>query len=209
MTWQEEQISKFLENFKSQELAEFDRTIEKYPDIKELLFTKLKDMEKNLKYQKYLNLILPSERFYFRDRTLHELIDYSMTNRFLNHHSGYVVLYSYNKEYPVGWFCYHYAGEDVKSIKMFSFGTNDLTFMKDVKKEFDNICQKYSRIEWIAVKANPFIKHYIKAILKYKGRCSDLEGEGISFVIDKKYPNEDFSNLKDLFSGEILNKIKI
>lgn len=212
MTWKDNQITKLLEAFKSQEISILDKEIEDYPEIKKLLNTKLKDMENNPKYKKYLNLAMPSDREKLKNHTLHDMMVLTVNAKPYNIDGEFDILYSYNKEYPIGWFTYYHSSTNLlaTSIKMFSFGTNDLTFMKDVKKKFNEICDYYVGIEWTSVKTNPFIKHYIKAMIKYKGKCFEIEdGEGIKFIIDKRNPCNDYSFLESIFSEEILNKIKV
>lgn len=212
MTWREEQTNKLLEAFRSHEIDVLDRQIEEYPEIKRLLNTKLCDMEGDLKYEKYLNLIMPSDREELKNYTLHDMIELTVTAKPYNMEGTFEMLYSYNGEYPLGWFAYYHSDSNLlaTAIKMFSFGTNDLTFMKDVLKKFDEICNIYVGVEWNSVKTNPFIKHYIKAMIKYHGRCREIaNGDGILFTIDKRNPCKDYLFLKDIFDEDVLRKSEI
>lgn len=208
MTWAHEQIDRLIESFQHKGFDEFAKEIEKYPDIKRLLNTKLKDMNSIPDYQRYLNLILPTERECFAENTLFDLIKYSMIPIPLNSKTRYEVLFSYNNEYPIGWFCYKIVNNNVDAIKMFSFGMDDWVFMRDVRDKFDEVIRSYDKITWEAVKDNPFIKHYIKAIIRYGGVCEpDIEDDsGIVFIIDKEKPNKDFSFLKEMFDEDLLKK---
>lgn len=208
MTWAQEQIDRLIESFHHKGFDSFVKEIDNYPDIKRLLDTKLKDMETIPEYQRCLNLVLPTEREFFADNTLLDLIKYSMIPMPLNSKSKYEALFSYNKEYPIGWFCYKTTNNNVDAIKMFSFGTDDWVFMRDVRDKFDNIIETYDRITWEAVKDNPFIKHYIRAIVKYGGVCEpdDEDDRGVVFTIDKDKPNKDFSFLKEMFDEDFLKK---
>lgn len=208
MTWAQEQIDRLIESFHYKGFDDFVKEIENYPDIKKLLNTKLKNMETILEYQRYLNLVLPTEREFFADNTLLDLIKYSMIPMPLNSKSKYEVLFSYNKEYPIGWFCYKIVNNNVDAIKMFSFGTDDWVFMRDVRDRFDEILETYNKITWEAVKDNPFIKHYIRAIVKYGGRCEpdNEDDRGVVFIIDKDKPNKDFFFLKSMFDEDLLKK---
>lgn len=209
ITWNQECIQTFLEKFNSRPLEEFDKEIEKFPEIKKLLHTKVGDMV-GTKYECYLNLLMPSDREFFKDNTLHDLMEYTIKAKPLHTRSNYEILYSYNDDIPIGWFYYHYLGDRVDVIKMFSFGTGDITFMRDVRDKFDEICREYNRIDWVAVKANPFIKHYIKAMVKYQGTCMEIEdGKGVMFTIDKHNPCKDYSFLKDIFDEDFLRKYGI
>lgn len=203
-------FNRIMESFKKMTLTDFQKNLYKYPDVEKLLDMTIEDM-KGTRYEKYAELLLPNDREYLKDKSLFDLMLVSANSRLFHVENRLEVLYSYNdKEEPVGWFCYEidrHNSKRIENIKMFSFGTNDISFMRDVKEKFLELIGNYDTVSWVSTKTNPFLKHYIRAILEYNGSCSlDKENSEVIYTIDKNNPNDDFSNLEEIFDKEMLRK---
>lgn len=199
-------FDRMLEYFKENSLVDFKRNLYKYPEIEKLVNMKLKDMV-GTKYENYTHLLVPAIRDKFSNNTLLQVMEYTEQSPDFNRKKEFEILYSYNdKEEPIGWFCYSKNAISVSNIKMFSFGTNDITFMRDVKERFLDLLKNYKSISWDSTVDNPFAKHYIKAIIDYNGYCYQDDDGSVVYYINKDNPNNDFSNLENIFDNELLKK---
>ena len=208
MTYEEDLFNRLLETFRKESLTDFQRKLPQYPEVERLLKTPLKDMN-GTPNEKYIELLLPSDRGMYEDKTLLDVMILTSNLRLKGTTNNFEILYSYNdSEEPLGWFCYlddRFGG--ISGIKMFSFGTNDTTFMRDVRDKFLELVKNNERISWTSTRTNLFDKHYIRAVLEYNGRCfiSDNKEE-ITYYINKSKPNYDFSELERIFDKEMLRK---
>ena len=207
MTWGKNNCLRMTEDFRDERFNRFKNNLYKYPEVEKLVNTPLRDML-GTPYEKYVNFVLPKDMDLYMNNTLLDI----MQQTDMVKQRGYMgnvfeVLYSYNEEdAPIGWFSFYYEGSTVNNIKMFSFGTNDFTFMRDVKKKFFEILDRFDIVTWGSNQTNPFIKHYIRAIMEYNGSCYLDDNGAIMYTINKYEPNKDFSNLEEIFDREMLRK---
>ena len=188
---------KLQEKFENYELEQFRQELESYPDLKDWLSLPLREVGGN-----YWYLLSEEDRETYQNKTLLEFMEGTYLSS-----SNFEMLISKENDKPLGWLAYIKFGHSIYNIKMFAFnGISGPTFMKDVKGKFQEFCRTMDIIEWTAELDNPFVKHYVKAILKYRGWVEKLEGKTLKFLIYRYNPCTNFSYLENIFSEEILQK---
>ena len=191
------------EKLEKYNLEGFEQELEKNLKLKNFLLKPFKDLPDNYKY-----LFNSADRKNFENYNLLQV----MESTILFSTDFEMFISRDGEERPLGWLAYLSANGMISNIKMFAFNNSkaeNITFMKDVKKRFLELCEKNNHIEWTADINNPFTKHYIRAILLYRGRIFKEPEDNLRFIIRKNDPCIDYSYLENIFDPELLRRVKI
>ena len=189
------------ERFEKADLKYLQKMVKEDEELRNFLFTKLKDLPSSYRY------LFPTRDFKkAQNKTLYKI----MKETILQSDFFEVLISRDERQVPLGWFaCFLHLGS-VCDIGMISFNRSkqeNIVFMKDILKKVDEMYNYYPFVSWVCNPENPFIKHYIRAVIKYKGDVTKLENGDIQFFISKRLPRRE-SNLEITFSKEILEKAR-
>ena len=184
------------ERFEQIDLKYLRTMIKEDESLRDFLLTKLKDLPS------YRYLFSTQDFKKYQNKTLYDI----MKDVILQNESFEVLISKDERQIPLGWFAYTVYMGSVCGIRMFAFNRTkqeNIVFMRDVLEKVEEMYNKYPFVAWTSNPENPFIKHYIKAVIKYKGMVDKLDNGDILFTISKRMPQEE-SNLEAVFGKAFL-----
>lgn len=163
--------------------------IEKDPELKKFMVSKIKDLPDNVKYSVGDNI---HKRYL--DKTpidyLKDVFDYNRLG------DKFQLLISEEDRKYLGWVSYSVdlSTGSLVNIKFGSFYVEDskyhslmrMKLLKDLKEFFEGMLNNKVDILFVANKNNPFVKHYYSYLKKYGGDTFEIEGDNIIFQLSTR-----------------------